>query len=76
MLLRDRLEFEGRNYLVRFFVCVCGSGGVFSIARSKLSVRRFASFCGRKSSDLISEICCAALGFGLVMIGSLHYGQK
>ena len=68
---------EKRGYLARFFgnggdTDTCGSGGVLSIVRSKSSVRRSASLRGNNSIDFNSAPCCAALGFGLFIVGTRH----
>lgn len=52
--LADRPVSDKRGYFARFFgfaraFGVNGCGGLFSIARSRLSARRRPSRCGRKS---------------------------
>ena len=60
-----------RGYFARFFgftFGVCGSGGLFSIVRSKSSVRFFTSLAGRKSSLAISAARSASVGLRAIMV--------
>jgi hypothetical protein len=72
----DRPVYRARAYLLArrfgfgFGLGVYGSGGLFSIVRSKLSVRLFASPAGRRSSLAISAARSAAVsGLRFAMVG-------
>lgn len=60
-----------RGYFARFFGLafgVCGSGGLFNIVRSRLSVRFFISRAGRRSSLAISAARSARVGLLAVIV--------